>query len=176
VTFEWFHIEVLQERVMSHPAIANLRFTLNRLEGVLESIRTEDFEKRPAPNLNPPIWLLGHIVVSIDGTSKYIGEPYLLSMAFHKNFTSGSVPFENETPYPSRAELIERLHAVSERIISLVENLSEESLQQEHGVTTFETGPLRSMGDVLVLLMVGHVALHVGHLEWAAKLLTAARQ
>ena len=70
---------------------ANLRFLLNYILRSAAAIDEQDFSRRPASGLNPPVWLLGHLAVSIDGVSKYIGESYALPIAWHENFKGGSV-------------------------------------------------------------------------------------
>ena len=156
---------------MSQSAAAILRLLSGRIESVVAEISDEDFEKRPGASLNPPVWLLGHLAVSIDAVSKFAGEPYHLSEEWHSSFNAHSTPFENETPYPSKAEILAAYSEVVDRSINLMDNMSADQLAAAHGLEGLASTPVKSTEDMVTLLLTGHIGWHLGHLEWAAKLL-----
>lgn len=158
---------------MSQSAAAIVRLLSGRIESVVADISEDDFQKRPAPHLNPPVWLLGHLAVSIDAVSKFAGEPYHLSEDWHASFNAQSTPFENATPYPSKAEILSAYKEVLDRSIGLMDNMTADELAAAHGVEALSGSPVKSTEDMVTLLLTGHIGWHLGHLEWAAKLLNA---
>ena len=121
------HIFVDAISCHSLPA-AIVRLLSGRIESVVADISEDDFQKRPAPHLNPPVWLLGHLAVSIDAVSKFAGEPYHLSEDWHASFNAQSTPFENATPYPSKAEILSAYKEVLDRSVGLMDNMTADEL------------------------------------------------
>lgn len=158
---------------MSQSAAAILRLLSGRIASVVAEISEQDFEKRPAENLNPPVWLLGHLAVSVDAVSRFAGEPYHLSEEWHTSFNASSTPFSNPAPYPSKAEILSAYQETVERSIGLLESMTDEQLRAPHGVEGLAETPVKTAEDMVALLLTGHVGWHLGHLEWAAKLLNS---
>lgn len=158
---------------MSNFAAGTLQLLAGRIEQVVDEISDDNFQKRPGPNLNPAVWLLGHLVVSMDAVSKFVGEPYHVSMDWHDTFNGNSTPFENKTPYPTKAELMTEFKATVARAITQIAGMTDEQKAAPHGIEALTGSPVQTAGDMTELLLTGHIGWHLGHLEWCQKLFAA---
>jgi hypothetical protein len=121
---------------------------------------------RPFPGMNPPAWILGHLVVCTDFALTLLGREKLCPPEWHVMFGPGSVVAADRGAYPSKNELMNALGRGHAAVTAAVPGATAEVLGATHPVPiAFLRESLPSVGDLLVHLMTSHEAGHLGQLS-----------
>ena len=140
-------------------------FTMHYLRLLVEGIDDAQMAVQPAPQINHPAWLLGHLAIAADYVPLVLGEKMSLPEAWHKQlFGPGSLPTTERDRYPSKAELVASLERLYERNLQLVAAAPEATLAAPHKIEFF-LPLLPTVGDMVAHLMSTHVAFHLGQLS-----------
>ena len=141
-------------------------FNLAFCERLLADVSEEEFSEQPAPGMNPPRWIVGHLAVSSDGGARLLGGATRLPGDWHAAFSAGSKPVDEAGPKPTKEELLRAIRETHERLLSTLDAADPASLDQPHGVK-FESVErfFPTRGDLLAFLMSGHEAFHLGQLS-----------
>jgi hypothetical protein len=119
---------------------------------------------QPAPGMNTPVWILGHLAIASDFAGMFLGLPMACPKVWHKIFGPGSDPSKVPTPHPTKAELLAQIEANHARVTEALRTATPEALAKPH---TF--APTRdifpTIADMLAHLMTTHPTLHLGQLS-----------
>ena len=136
-----------------------LREYAHRLTGDLSD---SDLGRQPAPGINPPGWILGHLVVAADYGLQLLGVAKVCPDAWHARFKPTSVP--DGGPYPPLAELLAKYDEVHAALPAAALRATSEWAGNPH---PFE--PLRealpTQGMLMAHLLTTHEAIHLGQLS-----------
>src|SRR5262249_23610492 len=87
---------------------------------------------QPAPGVNHPAWILGHLAIATDGALRCLGEPGVCPPEWAKLFGPGSTPVTDRAAYPSKAELLAVLDAGHERVLGAARRADPERMARPH--------------------------------------------
>lgn len=139
-------------------------WNLEYLTKLIADVDDEGMAKRPAPGINPAIWILGHLTIATDYARRQLGLGRACPKEWHVDFGPGTVPLEGKRPYPSKAELVEAHRKGHEEVSAAAANARPEDLDRPHEID-FLLSRLPTKGDLLAHLMTSHEATHVGQLS-----------
>lgn len=141
-------------------------FVLGYAQRLVADLDEAEMAVQPAPGMNPPAWILGHLAIATDYALRLLGEATACPRDWHVRFGPGSVPPADPAAYPSKAELMAALERGHERVDTAARRATPERLEQPHGVEiAFLKEPLPTVGDLLAHLMTTHEAAHLGQLS-----------
>lgn len=140
-------------------------FNLFVLDKMTADITDSEMTHQPAPNTNPPIWILGHLAIATDYASKTLGVATACPKAWHVDFGPGSTPLKMHDPVPTKDELMAAIHAGHERVSAAALTATAEQLAGPHAVAILSGTPLETNGDLITHLMNTHEAMHIGQLS-----------
>lgn len=128
-------------------------------------IPAERLAEQPAPGMNHPAWVLGHLAATADLAASLVGmtEP-ILAPELAPKFGHGSQPVADPAAYPGRDELIAALERNHDRLAGAVAALSAEDFARPMPIERMR-GRFPTVGDALVFLMTAHEAIHLGQLS-----------
>lgn len=139
-----------------------LRFLQAYGDGLAAAIPAEDFAKQPAPGMNPPAWIFGHLAFALDRHATFVGGEQHLG-DWKEKFGKGSMPSADAADYPTKDELLAAWRGAIDRIIAAVESAPPEAFAVENTYVAPESLP--TIGDFLTFSMTGHTSLHLGQLS-----------
>lgn len=154
---------------MLESAIHVNAFLLGQVKRVAADIPDDHLGQPPAPGLNPPLWLLGHLAVSYDGALKLLGKTPNCPEAWHKSFGRGSNPAEIAQPHPTKAELLAALERGHTQLAAAAREADAATLDRPNPHPLMRGAPLTTVGDLLTLLLTGHFGTHAGQLSFCRR-------
>ncbi|MCB0725766.1 MAG: DinB family protein [Ignavibacteriae bacterium] len=120
---------------MENPVAKHLmmqwEWMLNWVNGPLGSLSDEDLLNTITESGNSGIWILGHLVISDDDFSLYMGKGDFIYPGYREYFASGSVQ-RPVNDYPPVKELREAWINVCEKNRTIYLSLTDEELEQPH--------------------------------------------
>ncbi len=119
---------------------------------------------QPAPGMNHPAWVLGHLAFVGDMVGGLLGQGPLAPEAWEPIFGNSSKPSADAALYPSKTELVGALGRSHARIASLVGALTPEALAQPLPKEEYRKH-FPTTGDALLYLMTFHDGVHLGQLS-----------
>lgn len=139
-------------------------FVLDYTKKLAQGIDESQMTLQPAPGMNTPLWILGHLAIASDFAATSLGLPMNCPRAWHKAFGPGSDPNAVRPPHPTKAELLQIIEANHARIAEALQSVTPEQLAQPN---TFEptTRAFPTVGDLLAHLMTTHPTMHLGQLS-----------
>ncbi|MFO0950957.1 MAG: DinB family protein [Isosphaeraceae bacterium] len=133
---------------------------------ILADIDADRFCVQPAPGLNHPAWILGHLAVVSDGTIRLLGESRVLPREWGKLFGPGTNPSTDPALYPSKDELVAAWTTAHERMETAAAKATAELLAEPHGVDFANLKvTLPTKGDLVTHVMTSHEGFHLGQLS-----------
>lgn len=138
-------------------------FVLDYAKKLLADIPEGDMGIQPAPGLNTPLWIAGHLAMAADFGSKLLGAPTSCPTAWYKTFGPGSDPVKIADP-PSKAEALRVLEASMTGLSAAAKSASAEKLAGPHGFGPMEKAT-PTLGDFVAHLMTTHACSHLGQLS-----------
>jgi hypothetical protein len=139
-------------------------FVLDYARKLVADIDESDLSVQPAPGMNTPRWILGHLCMAADSAAQLLGQPAACLPAWVKGFGPGSDPANPPTPTPSKAELLAFLESAHARVSAAVATVKEERLAERHNFAPLQQ-VLPHVGDLLLVLMTTHPMMHLGQLS-----------
>ena len=119
---------------------------------------------QPAPGMNTPQWVFGHLAVCTDYGLKLLGQPTSCPKAWYEAFGIGSNPAVPPSPQPSKAELLEAIASGHARLNAAMAKATPEQLAAVNPFD-FLVKALPTVGDLLAQLTTAHPAMHLGQLS-----------
>ena len=140
------------------------RFTLAYAEKLVADLDDDQLAVLPHGGMNHPAWILGHVALGSDFVASLLGKDLLTDEAWMKTFGPGSVPVEDRSVYPSKAELVDTMRKTHARAIQLLEVATDEELSAPNQ-TPFFPEQFPTVGDLATHLVTTHAAMHLGQLS-----------
>lgn len=133
------------------------------LAGGIDDARMAD---QPAPGVNHPAWILGHLAIGTDYALQLLGRPTACPGAWHDRFGPGSSPSPDRSLYPSRDDLLEALARGHSAVEGASASADPGRMADRHALDLkFLKDALPTVGDVVSHLMTTHPAVHLGQLS-----------
>ncbi|MEO8209783.1 MAG: DinB family protein [bacterium] len=151
------------ENVLSKQFQRQYEMMLGWVDGTINSLSDEDFKMELSPGKNTGVWILGHLVVSDDDLSTFLGKGKLLFPEYVKLFGQGTKvqPVEN---YPDVAALKKSWKQVSERNKIIYSELTDKELNEPHAmIEDFEKDYFKTKERVIMAWQL-HQVYHTGQL------------
>lgn len=144
------------------------RFTLASLETLLDEVTEEQMSHLPSPGINPPGWIVGHLVMVNDFALKLLGKEPLLTgeraAAWGKEFGPGSTAEPIADAYPPKAELMAALREGYAAVAEAAEGVDLATLTAPNPVAAL-AGKLPTAGDLVGHILTTHPGMHIGQLQ-----------
>jgi len=139
-------------------------FVVEYAKMLTAELSEEQMRHVPAPGMNPPIWILGHITIAMDYALKMAGRGFLCPKEWHVDFGPGSKPLQNIPGLPTKAQLLGTLEKTRDALLESVPSISAEQMAQPSFLEQFR--PLiDTQGHLLAHLLTTHPAIHLGQLS-----------
>ena len=124
-----------------------------------------DLAKRPAEGMNPPAWILGHLVLVADSAVMLLGGEGVCPPEWRTWFGKDSVPLAAGGPQLSKNELMTRLaerHSEVDRLLAkgVAPARLDEPNPREH-----LRAALPTVGHFLTHMLTTHPGTHLGQLS-----------
>lgn len=143
--------------------LTTFRFVLGHINKASADIPEEQMREQPH-GVNPPVWILGHIIATTNTVLKLIGQPTVGPEEYRTWFGGGSKLEDLPAKLPSKAQLLGHLSELSERILVELPKLTDDDLGKPN-TTGFRPEQLPTLRDVFEVLLFTHPSLHVGQLS-----------
>jgi hypothetical protein len=144
-------------------------FLLGHLKRLAPDLPEDQLAHPPAPGLNPPLWLLGHLATTYDGGLKLLGKAPACPEAWHKSFGRGSNPAEIARPHPTKAELLAALDRGHAQLAAAAREADATELNRPNPMPLMKGTPLATIGDLITFILTGHFGTHVGQLSFCRR-------
>lgn len=119
---------------------------------------------QPAPGVNHPAWIMGHLAVATDYAARLLGDRMICPKEWHKKFGAGSSLSPERGSYPSKDELFAAVESGHARVTRAASQVTAEKLAQPQPGPFFQT-ELPTVGDLVAHLMTTHPCTHLGQLS-----------
>ena len=136
----------------------------NVLKGVVKDIDEAQFVKPVAGAINPPAYIISHLIASADFGLVKLGRAPLCTEEWRKTFGPGSKP-DPAYKYVPKAELLQMFDRHYDELRSAAAAATPEMIAKPHGVPFLSGTPLETIGDVIVLLLTSHLGIHIGQMS-----------
>lgn len=141
-------------------------FNVGLIERLMDDVSDDELSSQPVSGMNPPRWLLAHLVIATDYCLQLLGKDHAAPEEWHTAFGPGSKAADPDGPRPTKAELLAALKAGHDRVLAALDAIDPSLLEQPHGVPSEalrRAFPTR--GDFLAQMMSNHESLHIGQLS-----------
>jgi hypothetical protein len=138
------------------------KLILDDARRMVRGLTEEQMALRPL-GLNPPAWILGHLVCSAQAMGGELGIAPWMPDRWVALFGAGSRPSEQEG-YPPKRELLDALEDAYQRLALRLNQLGEAGMSLPLPDERCRA-ELPTLGHALVHILSGHTALHVGQLS-----------
>jgi hypothetical protein len=136
-----------------------MEYTRRLADGIPE----EQMLDQPAPGMNTPAWILGHLAIAYDFALVQAGKAYTLPRDWLKTYGPGSSPALSEARH-SKAELLSTLERLHADVLQAVKETTDEHLAQPHDFEPMKK-VMAARGDLLLHLLTTHPVSHLGQLS-----------
>ena len=113
--------------------------------------------------MNHAAFILGHLAWAADNGARLLGHASSLPPGWNTLFNTGAKPLDDRARYPTKEELLSTLDKVHQRLAEVVGQATTEALAQPAPEQMRRAFP--SLGHMLLGLMTGHQASHLGQLS-----------
>ncbi|MEM6799353.1 MAG: DinB family protein [Planctomycetota bacterium] len=139
-------------------------FTLSFCESLMADVTDEELRHQPAPGVNTPAWILGHLAICTDFALTLLGQPKRLPDDWHVAFARGSDPASTEGPAPSRDQLLTALREGHAAVSEVLPAADEAALAEPNPLVILAKA-FPTKADLLAHLLTTHEAMHLGQLS-----------
>jgi uncharacterized protein YndB with AHSA1/START domain/uncharacterized damage-inducible protein DinB len=152
-----------------HASVAPLAFILATNDTIAErtfqGVAADDLWKRPTPQTNAMLWILGHMVAGRAGLVKLLGDD--VETGLGDLFARGA-KLQDVSTYPTREQILEASREVNARLFAKLGALTEDVLATP--ASRSFTHAVQTVRDQLAFLVM-HDTYHVGQLGYVRKAL-----
>ena len=147
------------------------RMLLGYGERLTADLTDDHLSNRPAGNVTPPVWLLGHVAIAAPYALGLLGAPEkgdYVPESWAENFGPGTTPLEYADGFapPSLDELKAAIRTGHERVEAALDAADFGSLNlDEENPIEFLQKPFPTKRDMLAHLLTTHDAIHLGQLS-----------
>ncbi len=139
------------------------RSVVGLVRKAVADIPEEQMRAQPATGINPPVWILGHIVTTISVVPKVIANVSIVPKEYLVWFGPTSKLENLPAMPPTKETLLNQLSAVYESVLVEIPKLTDEELAKPNALK-FMTQELPTQRDILENLLMTHTMLHYGQL------------
>jgi len=150
------------------------QFLLTYIEGLLQDIPEERMAEQPAPGVNHPAWILGHLAWTADSVTGMLGGEKTLSPEWGAKYGQNSEPTTQRDDYPSKAELLETLNSRFAAAREQAAQVNPEALDGPNPIERMRAG-LPKARDLAAFILAGHLGIHTGQLSTWRRLMGSSR-
>lgn len=141
-------------------------FLLGYARKLVADVDDARFADQPAPGLNHPAWIVGHLAVAADYALQLLGRPTLCPRDWQVRFGPGSTPRPDRAVYPSKADLLAALERGHAAVGEAAAGAAPEGLDRAHEVPiAFLKESIPTAGGLIAHLLTTHEAAHLGQLS-----------
>lgn len=144
--------------------IHSFHFGVGFLKSLLDGIDTDKLTHQPAPGMNHPIWIVGHLAVTMGFGASQIGADYKAPEGWDALFNMGSKPVDDPAKYPDLATLLAELDKGVAAVAPYMGSVSDEVLSAEEPDEGFRK-MMPTVGDGMTFILNGHFWMHIGQLS-----------
>ncbi len=139
--------------------IHTLEYTLDFVTKSVADLSEEEMVQQPSGVPNHAMWTLGHLVFSCQGIAAELGAEQWLPDDWESIFGYGSTPSTDLSLYPKKSEMLSHLADAASRLRQTLLAADESVVRQ-----SLPDRIVPAMGHLLIQVVVGHTAYHVGQL------------
>lgn len=139
-------------------------FALGYCRKLVQDIPEEKRANQPAPGMNHPAWVLGHLAIVGDSALLMVGQKSRCPREWRALFGMGSQPVADRSVYPSCQQLLETVEANYLALIAAVKEAPAELIDAPHKAPFFKE-ELPTVGDLLGHIMTTHFSMHAGQIS-----------
>ena len=147
--------------------LATIAHTRNMTLKLVADINDDQMVAQPAPKMNHPAWVLGHLIgTEYSFLNLITGEtaPAWIDDAWKATYGGGSTPVADKNKYQPKQFYLEKLAAVREKIVAKLKIMKPEDFLREHpDPKRRERFP--TVGHMVMLYGTWHEAYHSGQLS-----------
>jgi uncharacterized damage-inducible protein DinB len=143
--------------------LTTFRFAVSLTHKAFADVPEADLRKQLIAEMNPPVWILGHLVAVFGMISKLLTGSANVPEQYVGWFGPGSKIPDLPAELPTGKQLLGELGLVSEQLLVVLPKLTEEQLAAPNKTPYFVT-ELPTVRALLENLLVGHTMLHVGQM------------
>lgn len=137
------------------------RFLMGYLRMLVADIPDERMAEQPAPGVNHPAWILGHLAFSTDRGRALLSLEPECPAEWTTLFGPGSKPTSTRGDYPAREELLQAVERGFERLRDQAASATPEQLGQPMTNPRMKEA-LPTVKEGLSFLLTGHPGIHLG--------------
>jgi hypothetical protein len=140
------------------------RFLVGYCRVLVADLPDERLAEQPAPGVNHPAWILGHLAVTAQKIRTVVaGGDIELPESWGALFMGGSTPTSTRSDYPSKEELLKAVESSFDGLRSAAAASAPEQLDRPspHPRTKNQ---LPTVGHLAAFLLTGHLGVHLGQL------------
>ena len=139
-------------------------FQLRYLNELLADIPDDRMADQPAPGINHPAWILGHLAFAQDRIADLVGGSHALDPSWEARFGPRSRPSPERSAYPSKSALMEALAQAHDRSAKALAGVEFATLSRPFPNNAFRD-IMPTVADGVVHLLTSHEAGHAGQLS-----------
>jgi uncharacterized damage-inducible protein DinB len=140
------------------------RFAASLVQKTFADVPESEMRLRPIEAMNPPVWILGHLVTTFGFIPKLLGGELACPPEYPGWFGPGSKLEDLPTTLPTKAVMLNQLSDITERILVAVPKVPAEQWTRRNPTPFFQT-ELPTLRDITENLLVGHTMLHLGQMN-----------
>lgn len=139
-------------------------FQLSYLHALTSDISDAQLVNQPAPGMNHPAWLLGHLAWAADFVPALLGGDPALDAAWAERYGFRSRPIPDVSLYATKGELLAILDEAHARASAALDLATPDRLAAVFPDPTFRA-VMPTVGDGIVHILTTHEATHAGQLS-----------
>ena len=150
---------------MKSSILIAFKFNLDYAQRLVADVDDDKFADQPAPGMNHPAWILGHLATTNDFVVNMLGgDATVCPEAWSPLFTQGTTPEPDRSKYPSKNELLAALDQGHTNLAATLQAADDDTLAKENPVEGMR--PLApTIGDLATFICTIHEMLHLGQLS-----------
>ncbi|MFM1903916.1 MAG: hypothetical protein RLZZ440_1816 [Planctomycetota bacterium] len=149
---------------MIAPLLHTWNLNLGYANRLVADLSAEQMALQPAPGMNHPAWVLGHLACTADMLAAMIGVKPACPADWAARFDWNSSPSSDASQYPSKAALLQALEAAHREIAAALPQVPESRWSETTPLEAVR-GFLPTLGDCFVFVMAAHENMHLGQLS-----------
>ncbi len=139
-------------------------FTHQYAKLLVNDIDDADFARQPHEGMNPPAWILGHLVLAADFVPMLLGQEKATDDQWMATYGPGSTPTDDRSAYASKEVLLDLMQSTYARAIESARAATDQQLTAPNE-TPFLANQLPTVGDLMGHLLTTHGSAHLGQLS-----------
>ena len=124
----------------------------------------EHWAEQPAPGLNHPAWILGHLTIAADYALQCVGAKATAPDGWAAVFAPGTVPSPERGLYPAKADLLNAYEAAHGALAAAAASADPTLMAKPTPVEPMKAR-FPTLGDLLAYVLTTHEAVHLGQLS-----------